>query len=311
MNVNEMTFGVEIECYVRRTALTEHGWRVASYHHGTGGETHGEFPGWRVETDSSLHNEPSMAHRGIEVVSPILSGAEGLATVARMMTTIQAMGGRVNSTCGFHVHVGFDREQVDALVRLIYLSANVQDALFASTGSPDRVHSDYCRPVKENFRALKTKPVRSYRALKHDAPCGCLKMNMVNISQVVDDGRPTVEFRVFQGTLNVAKARGYVQMALGLVQLASEYARRMKWDAAPPRAPRFTGGLGERHLKRLFVLLGWVQMPGLTYGPHHKEGETPKQFGVLDASRLREVMDVLLRMAQKFDGLAVRCQDIE
>jgi hypothetical protein len=53
---------------------------------------------WRVVADGSVSN-------GCEVVSPILSGNEGLQALQTVVRALKAAGATVNNTCGFHVHV--------------------------------------------------------------------------------------------------------------------------------------------------------------------------------------------------------------
>lgn len=106
MTISARTFGVEIEChlppgkthgnlaeYIRRHARVSA--RCRNY-------THETVSYWKLVQDGSLGFDRGAS---VEVVSPILSGEEGLLEVARVMSAIQAFGAFVSKRCGFHVHV--------------------------------------------------------------------------------------------------------------------------------------------------------------------------------------------------------------
>ena len=57
-SASEMTFGVEIECYVPYESLTRAGWAVGAYHAGRPVPGHA---GWKAEADGSLNTSaPSL-----------------------------------------------------------------------------------------------------------------------------------------------------------------------------------------------------------------------------------------------------------
>lgn len=100
------TFGIEIECLMPATS-TAH--TLANSIHDAGVECHAEHynhntrPTWKIVTDSSVSGR---GRTGIEVVSPILRGEDGLAEVTTVMNVLKAAGCKVNRTCGLHVHIG-------------------------------------------------------------------------------------------------------------------------------------------------------------------------------------------------------------
>lgn len=294
---NTMTFGVEIECAVSNAAFRREGWSQGGYRRQ--GDIPG-FHGWSCTYDGSLHGfEGTM--RPVEVVSPILRGAAGLAQVQRMAEKIRSMDGQVNLSCGFHVHVGFDRNDIASMLRLVYLTANVELGLFASTGTPSRVTNSMCRSIKRAFVGLTNgKAPETLSGIESKASQTCERYHALNLTNMLGcgHGHDTVEFRLFAGTLNGTKMVGYVQMCLGLVQTSLETSRRAKWVAAE-RPYVFTGGHGESELKRTFAVLGWTG----TYGF--------KPRGVLDADSLPTVKKVLVKMARKFDGVAPRGAAVE
>lgn len=293
MEANQMTFGCEIECAIPYIAMQQAGWTVGAYH--VGARLAG-FPGWKAMRDGSLRNfAPDM--QPVEIVSPVLRGAEGLAEVGRMVAQIRGMGGKVNTTCGFHVHVGFGGD-VKALVRLIYLTANVETALFASTGSRARIASTYCKPVKDGYsRVQNPGKVDTLDKLQAKESRVGDRYHSLNLCNLITNARPTVEFRVFQGTLNFTKISAYVQIAVGLVHVASDRKARTPWTA-PMRPNTFPGGAGESEVRRLFAILGWTRH----YAATRSEATKNVKYGALDHDTLRSRMRMVVQLARKHDG---------
>ena len=64
-----------------------------------------DFTYWYVGDDSSISG-PGVH---IEVSSPILRGAKGLAEVRKVCRVLQQLGCKTNSSCGLHVHVAQGR----------------------------------------------------------------------------------------------------------------------------------------------------------------------------------------------------------
>lgn len=106
MNPFDRTYGVEIECYLpegKTHAMLAAAITAANvgapcvveiYNHQT--RNH-----WKLVTDGSLQNY----ERGVEVVSPKLSGPEGMASIMKVCAVLDAMGCTVSQKCGIHCHV--------------------------------------------------------------------------------------------------------------------------------------------------------------------------------------------------------------
>ena len=68
-------------------------------------QAHQVHDNWKITTDSSVEN--NRGDYGLELVSPILRGQEGLEEVKIMLNALQSLDGtKINSSCGTHVHVG-------------------------------------------------------------------------------------------------------------------------------------------------------------------------------------------------------------
>lgn len=274
MNANELTFGIEIETTIPAGAI-----EVGGYH-GTV-QAAGLPEGWRATADGSI--VAGRGRQGCEFVSPVLKGADGLRQVVQAVAAIKAMGGQVNSSCGFHVHVGFDRQATAALTRLVTLTANFEKAIYASTGTKSREQGRYCRPVQGYGQVERAINVS-----------GRDRYHVLNLTNLMNGRAPAVEFRAFAGTLNVAKIVGHIRMCLGLAERALAAKRTTNWTAPTPKAssPIARGGEGQTAFTRLCYQLGWIK------------GRAKQVYGQVEGDGIPSIKAsrrVLNKMAEKYD----------
>lgn len=277
----QITYGVEIECFLPTT----HRIPVGAYHVGV--QVPGLPPGWRAQRDGSLHTRNGHQY-GVEIVSPVLSGTAGLQQIALVTRTLRAWGAEVNESCGLHVHVGVRPDDPRSINNLLWSVANFETAIYASTGTTRRMTGSYSRTIK---RLPAPKRPNSLR----DLQIADGRYHSLNLQNVVNGGKPTVEFRAFAGTVNTAKILGYVRMAVALMERA-ETQRRIGWNAKTPK-PTSTiarkSGPGATDLTRLFYALGWTA------------GREKRTWGLGDTPgtpSLKEIKTTLMRLARKFDA---------
>lgn len=99
---------------------------------------------WHLEEDSSI------VHKGgVELISPILCGFEGLVQSYRFLQFLgEIRGVQIDESCGFHVHHGVDAEHyrcthLKELVRIVYA---MEDYIYLLI-SEGRITKDTCRPM--------------------------------------------------------------------------------------------------------------------------------------------------------------------
>lgn len=275
MDVNQMTFGIEIETTIPAGTIP-----VGPRHSTL--QALGLPAGWSATGDGSIVARSGRV--GCEFVSPILRGEEGLRQVVDVCRTLRTIGAQVNPSCGVHVHVGFDRNDRDALARLITLVANYEKAIFASTGTKSRERGRWCAGIQA---------MQSRERVERSSS----RYQILNLTNLTYGGKPTVEFRAFSGSLDASKIIGWVQTCLGLVQLACESKRVTKWAAKAPVAtsPIHRSGEGQTALTRLFYKLGWIK------------GRTSRTYGVIPCAgspSLKTIKRTLMKLARKYDAQA-------
>jgi hypothetical protein len=235
MQFQDFTFGVEIECYVPGNATRLFAALQAaglSMSH-VAGSIHATTSGWKVVPDGSLHSAPA-GHVGVEVVSPILRGDEGLAQVVRAMDAIKAFGGKVNTTCGLHVHVGAQSAtatQLKNLAKMFLKYEHHLDSLCPPTrrGNANR----YCQSNRQQAAGYgvaatyeaqiaaafgKLDGLRSASAIATVINGGWNRGNRyykLNYQSLSSHG--TVEFRQHAGTVEGQKASAWIKLMVGLV----------------------------------------------------------------------------------------------
>jgi hypothetical protein len=280
-DLNTLTFGVEIETTIPQPSILRESWGVGGYHCGHAVPGH---DGWTTQHDGSIASQyPNV---GVEVVSPVLKGIDGLRSVAAMAAKLKSMGAKVNGSTGFHVHIGWNgtTEQLRRLVRFV---AYHERALLAATGTHTRDHNRYCASIRTSYRALEN--MTSEREI---VSAGVSRYHVLNLHNLINGRARTVEFRVFAGTLNATKMAAYIQLCLGIVQKALDCPRApLPWSFdLPARAAGQTPGVFA--LGDMLCHLNWRKTP--------RVGRTPA--GVLDASQMLPMLKVLRKMAKKYDG---------
>jgi hypothetical protein len=273
MNVNDMTFGVEIETTIPAGRL-----RVGP--HGAGYSI-AELAGWKADADPSIRvGVPG--HKPCEFVSPVFRGVEGLKQLLADLEVIRGMGAKVNESCGLHIHVGFDKSDAVASAKLATLVANFEKAIYATTGTKNRERGRWCNGLQ-----------------RHGDATTAINRSLGNRYHVCNfaTAKPTVEFRAFGATLNPVKLAGYVRMCVGMVERALKAKRSTNWTAKAVKdtSPIHRGGEGRTALTRLFYQLGWIK------------GRQPHTHGDLMADGLPALdgcKKELMRLAKKYDEMA-------
>lgn len=221
ITAKDLTYGIEIECGITPTSTLRVGGRRA-------GLATTELPmfcgqPWKAEHDGSV----SVGNlQPVEFVSPVLQGASGLDNIREVCTKIARMGGKVNETCGLHVHVAFPTDSIDAMRRLTRLFSRVEAGIFASTGTPARRANFYCKPIKESAKSIRWAGLSiASESQKNDVRYSRNSLlsdryHALNFQNLLTSRQNTVEFRAFSGSLSPRKIAAWIKICLTLVEMA-------------------------------------------------------------------------------------------
>lgn len=252
-SIKTLTYGVEIETVgLRRPVAAQ---IIQTVVGGTVAHEGGTYDRWTVTAPDgrkwTAMSDASIGYENAEIVTPILTWAD-MDTLQNVVRALRKAGGKVDSRCGLHVHVGAARFKADpkAIVRLAKIVHKHEDVMFAMLCTDEARKARWCKPVRADF----LKKIESYRGSSleflnrawygYSNPCpshyDSTRYSALNLHNVWFRG--TVEFRWFESTLHAGKVKAAVHLSLGLCAKALETKSasskkrpynpaRGKWDA--------------------------------------------------------------------------------
>ena len=225
--LSNRTFGCEIEFISDKSLNAVRSELRAAGINVEGGSSysHNVTAGWKIVSDASVYG-------GWEAVSPILSGIEGLREVTKVMDAIRAMGGKVNSSCGFHVHVGASDLTAAQTSRLIKFHHRAETDLgLKGVLAPSRRNSQWACPTDAAILARAEQGPMTFNDARRIVRGRYYSLNMFQRCATYG----TVEFRSHQGTLDAAKAVAWIVCCVRMVQATVDsperHSRRVTGDA--------------------------------------------------------------------------------
>ncbi len=232
MEFSNRKFGVEIEfkslsgysLWEIREAVESKGLtcRNDGYNH------HDSQTDWKLVPDSSC---------GYELVSPILSGEDGLHQIELACEALNSVGVKVDKSCGLHVHVDArDLSQKD--IGKVFVAYARWERLFDALMPESRRanNNTYCSGIERAYQRHKEDFVKNPVVAYHNH-IGTRYVK-VNLTSVVAHG--SIEFRQHSGTTSAEKIINWVVLMVGFVDETSSrymntYAVKMQLSAFKKR----------------------------------------------------------------------------
>jgi hypothetical protein len=188
---------------------------------------------WKTLSDASIHPEHKEGGQNVvasqlfkvELVSPILTYAEDIDTVQRLVRVLRAAGGFTNESCGIHIHLDGADHSVRSIRNFINIIASKNDLLYnALEIKPERMR--YCQKMDdrlvERFNSVKPKTMEAVENIWYEGHSGqrdskyhVSRYALLNLHSFFT-GNHTVELRGFNSTLHAGKIRSYIILALAL-----------------------------------------------------------------------------------------------
>lgn len=175
-----------------------------------------------VETDGSIsptHPFAGTMYCALEIKTRILTYDEYEALLPRILAIIAHLSGRVNASCGYHVHIGVPEvrhRDGAAVVRSLYNLFHRFEPVLFGLQPPSRWNNTYCRKMENRSRLLHK--CHSLESVKR-ALSGWDRYYAWNCTTLFESN-PHLELRHGAGTLEVAKARHWLRTCLQLVEHA-------------------------------------------------------------------------------------------
>lgn len=206
---------------------------IGSYYK-TWGVTDNEGKEWKFTYDSSIMSQTRAGNFSAgeeyktEMVSPKLAYSE-MEKLQGVIRCLRRHGGRVNSSCGMHVHVDASNHTPRSLKNALTIMYSKEDILFkALKVNPQRVEQ-WCKKVREdvleNIRRMPndTMSMEKFGQLWYEEErmgdyghrhYDRTRYYALNLHAVFDKG--TLEWRCFNSTLHAGKARANITLALAI-----------------------------------------------------------------------------------------------
>lgn len=188
---------------------------------------------WKFMSDSSILAERMVGGQRVsaddeyetEMVSPKLEYAE-MGKLQEVVRCLRHKGGRVNGSCGMHVHVDAANHTPRSLKNALTIMYCKEDLLFKALNVQTRREVDYCKKVRpivlERIRRLPNSTI-TMEQFKHQWYEGrdgsnrhydATRYYALNLHAVFSKG--TLEWRCFESTLHAGKVRANITLALAI-----------------------------------------------------------------------------------------------
>lgn len=170
------------------------------------GYTHVVMDSWKLVTDVSVNSSNTGLGKGLELVSPILYGDEGLDELQIVMDTLNSIGAKVDKSCGLHVHHDVADYEIQNFVSLHNLYYNYQKAIDSVLPKSRRTEqiNRYCRPLSKKDLMQMQEP----RSINSFASWMGTRYLVLNSQSYVKYG--TIEFRQHSGTVEFEKLEAWI-----------------------------------------------------------------------------------------------------
>lgn len=182
---------------------------------------------WKFVSDGSIHVESRGGRRAeaVELVSPILTYREDIDSLQKLVRALREAGGRVNSSCGIHIHLNGADHDVRSIRNFINIIAARNDLFYKALQiEPNRMR--YCKKMDarlvERMNQVKPKTLEQVKTIWYEGYRGSQnghyhdsRYHFCNLHSFFN-GHGTVELRGFNSTLHAGKIRAYIVLALAL-----------------------------------------------------------------------------------------------
>ena len=221
---------------------------------------------WKVVHDPTAGPD---GRGGAEIVSPPMSGHDGLEQIRRVCRALDRMGATVNEHCGLHVHHDARDRTVSQMMRLSASYRLHQESIIGLLPI-SRHNNRYAMP--------ETAPVHDAETLKTVPQSNHMPFDRLRVSRALSGGsrhravnwlsyarHGTVEFRQHHGTVDAGEITYWVLFTQAMVSAAIENDGRRQMEV-PGRWLRRTTGDGSSCRETLM----WAELRGhISDDPHY------------------------------------------
>lgn len=246
LDLRKQTFGMEIEMTgitrAKAASVIAKYFGSHSMHQGGGYDTYVAYDAkgrvWKSMSDSSInsqkkvdgHTVRALANYQTEVVTPILK-YDDIDDLQQIVRELRKAGAFVNTSCGIHIHIGAEKHTPITLSNLVKIMASKEELIYKALDVLPSRANHYTKKIEKRFldAVIKNKPNsmakfydewyenngdNTYRNAHYNSS----RYHGLNLHATNTKG--TVEFRLFNSTLQAGKIKAYVQFCLALNAMA-------------------------------------------------------------------------------------------
>lgn len=181
--------------------------------------------GWYIDSDGSLDNG---AEYKPKKNNKLYFNEEGLTQIKEILALIKVHKGKVNKTCGLHIHVDVSNLPDKKVLEIIREWIHRQKFIIKKFNvHPDRL-DQYCQILpKDNLQKLTIKQIHDFRNSDKGWQFDAYdyldsKYYSLNATHLQKDDFGTLEFRLFTATLNFKEIQACIQFCLNFIKDSCE-----------------------------------------------------------------------------------------
>lgn len=196
---------------------------------------------WKFVRDSSIRCQMGTGRAmnstyAVELVSPICQYAD-IAIIQELVRVLKQNSAVVNESCGIHIHLNAAPHTPKSLLNIVNIMAAKEDLLYKALQVAD-TRQEYCEKTNARFleEVNRHKPttLEQMKQIWYDGRDGShnhyspTRYRCLNLHSVFSKG--TIEFRLFNSTLDPDRVKSYIQLCLAishqaLTQKSASYTR--------------------------------------------------------------------------------------
>lgn len=241
--IQPLRFGIELECYLPSRYVESGQFEVGDYHRGL--QITGAPRGWKAERDASVSPYAPSGYVGLEIVSPVLQGDDGLAQVIGFFDFLKEVGAKVSHKTGMHVHVDGSQLELDDVKEVQEAFRHYELAFYGLNGEGlyERLENPYCCPS--------------------ELWGGQGRYCSLNVQNYLAGRKKTLECRVWRATTSAEVAVAAVVMFTALVEKVLAFDSPSRVDS--PRAKLSCPREASKQFARAYLQGGYSMVDDIAF----------------------------------------------
>lgn len=213
----ERSFGIEMEFYGATPTSVVRAAHALGVDVQYENYTHRVTPHWKIVTDASVTRTGTGVGQGLELVSPILSGTDGIRQLALVSRALAQAGAKVNKTCGVHVHLDTSDLSAAQIGRTVINYAMAQAAIdrILPISRRSTSYNQYCQPIPTGA----IERLLGITERNQLANAMYSRYHTVNLQSLSRHG--TVEFRQHAGSIEAKKIAHWINLLQDLATFSA------------------------------------------------------------------------------------------